>query len=46
MSKLSEAARLMSKKGNEARQEKLSPERRKEIARTAAQVRWAKRAGK
>jgi hypothetical protein len=43
VSKLSEAARLMSKKGNEARTAKLSKERRTEIARNAALARWKKR---
>jgi len=31
------------KKGGSARAKKLSPERRKEIARKAAKARWAKR---
>jgi hypothetical protein len=43
----SEAARLLGKlgasKGGKARAEKLSPERRKEIARQAAKARWAKK---
>jgi hypothetical protein len=38
---LRKAARLLSKKGNAARQRKLSPERRTEIARKAAQTRWS-----
>jgi len=33
--------RLGGKKGGRARAEKLSPERRREIARKAAQTRWA-----
>jgi hypothetical protein len=36
-------ARLGSKKAAKARMEKISPERRREIARKAAQTRWAKR---
>jgi len=35
--------KLGGKKGGKARAEKLSPERRKEIARKAAEARWAKR---
>ncbi|MCP3963470.1 MAG: hypothetical protein GY719_37015 [bacterium] len=35
--------RLGGKVGGKARAEKLSPERRQEIARTAAAARWAKR---
>ena len=31
------------KKGGPARRDKLSPERRKEIARKAAEARWAKK---
>lgn len=38
-----ELGRLGGKKGGPARAEKLSPERRKEIAREAAKARWAKR---
>jgi len=41
---LRKAASLMSKKGNEARQQKLSSERRIEIARQAAKARWSKAA--
>jgi hypothetical protein len=45
--KRSEAARLLGKfgasKGGKARAEKLSPERRKEIARKAAKARWDKK---
>jgi hypothetical protein len=37
-----ELGRLGGLKGGKARAEKLSPERRKEIARKAAQVRWSK----
>ncbi len=43
----SEAARLLGRlggrKGGKARAEKLSPERRKEIARKAAKARWEKK---
>ncbi len=39
---LSEFSRL----GVKARQEQLTPERRKEIARKAAKARWAKKPGK
>jgi len=35
--------RLGGKKGGPARAKKLSPERKKEIARKAAQARWAKK---
>jgi hypothetical protein len=35
-------AKLGSKKAAKARMEKISPERRKEIARNAVQARWAK----
>ena len=35
--------RLGGLKGGKARAEKLSPERRKEIAKKAAQTRWAKK---
>jgi hypothetical protein len=38
-------AREMSRLGNAARMAKLSPERRKEIARRAAQARWKKKNG-
>ena len=38
-----ELGRLGGKKGGKARAEKLSPERRKEIAREAAKARWAKK---
>jgi hypothetical protein len=38
-----ELGRLGGKKGGKARAEKLSPERRKEIARKAAKARWAKK---
>ncbi|WP_200900332.1 hypothetical protein [Rubrobacter aplysinae] len=38
-----ELGRLGGKKGGKARAEKLSPERRKEIAREAAKKRWAKK---
>ncbi len=45
--KRSEAARLLGElgasKGGKARAEKLSPERRKEIARKAAKARWDKK---
>jgi hypothetical protein len=37
------AGRLGGLKGGHARAEKLSDERRKEIARKAAEVRWAKK---
>jgi hypothetical protein len=37
-----ELGRLGGLKGGKARAEKLSPERRKEIAREAARKRWAK----
>jgi hypothetical protein len=37
-----ELGRLGGKKGGKARAEKLSPERRKEIARKAAKARWDK----
>ncbi len=36
--------RLGGKKGGKARAEKLSPQRRREIARKAAQTRWAAKA--
>jgi len=36
-------ARLGAKKAAKARMEKISPEQRKEIARKAAQARWAKK---
>jgi hypothetical protein len=39
-------ARLGSKKAAKARMEKISPERRLEIARNAATARWAKQKGK
>ncbi len=35
--------KLGASKGGKARAEKLSPERRKEIARKAAKARWAKK---
>jgi hypothetical protein len=35
--------RLGASKGGKARAEKLSPERRKEIAKKAAEARWAKK---
>ncbi len=38
-----ELGRLGGKKGGKARAEKLSPERRKEIARKAARARWDKK---
>ena len=38
-----ELGRLGGKKGGKARAEKLSPERRKEIARKAAKARWDKK---
>ena len=38
-----ELGRLGGKKGGKARAEKLSPERRKEIARKAAKAQWDKR---
>ena len=37
--------RLGGKRGGRARAEKLSPERRREIARKAAAVRWGKKNG-
>lgn len=37
-----EAAQAMGRKGGKARAEKMSPERRREIAQQAAQKRWAK----
>ena len=40
-----ELGRLGGKKGGKARAEKLSPERRKEIARKAANARWEKKRG-
>jgi len=39
---LSSAAAQLGSKGGKARAEKMSPERRAEIARTAAAKRWAK----
>jgi general stress protein YciG len=39
---LSNAAAELGRKGGQARAEKMSPERRAEIARTAAAKRWAK----
>lgn len=48
--KLSEAASILGKiggpKGGRARADKLSPERRKAIARKAAQARWTRLKGK
>lgn len=48
--KLSEAASMLGKiggpRGGRARAEKLSPERRKAIARRAAQARWARAKGR
>jgi hypothetical protein len=45
--RVSEAARILSAlgapKGGRARAEKLSPERRSEIARNAARARWSRR---
>lgn len=38
-----ELGRLEGKKGGKARAEKLSPERRREIARKAAKARWDKK---
>jgi len=38
-----ELGRLGGRKGGNARAEKLSPERRKEIAKKAAEARWAKK---
>jgi hypothetical protein len=38
-----ELGRLGASKGGKARAEKLSPERRKEIARKAAKARWDKK---
>ena len=38
--KLSSAAAELGRKGGKARAEKMSPERRKEIARKAAEKRW------
>ncbi len=38
-----ELGRLGGRKGGKARAEKLSPERRKEIARKAAKARWDKK---
>ena len=38
-----ELGRLGGKKGGKVRAEKLSPERRKEIARKAAKARWYKK---
>jgi hypothetical protein len=38
-----ELGRLGGRKGGKARAEKLSPERRREIARKAAEARWAKK---
>jgi len=38
-----ELGRLGGRKGGKARAEKLSPERRKEIARKAARARWDKK---
>lgn len=37
------AAKELGKKGGKARAEKLTPERRSEIARKAAKARWVKR---
>lgn len=39
--KLSSAAAELGRKGGKARAEKMTPERRKEIARNAAKLRWA-----
>ena len=39
-------ARLGAKKAAKARMDKISPERRREIARKAAQARWAKKKAK
>lgn len=39
---LSSAAAELGRKGGKARAEKLSPEKRKEIARKAAEKRWAR----
>jgi hypothetical protein len=38
-----ELGRLGGRKGGKARAEKLSPERRREIAKKAAESRWAKK---
>jgi hypothetical protein len=38
-------AKLGAKKGGEARAQKLSPHRRKQIAEKAAQARWSKKPG-
>lgn len=38
-----ELGRLGGRKGGKARAEKLSPERRREIAKKAAEARWAKK---
>jgi hypothetical protein len=38
-------AKLGAAKGGRARAKKLSPERRREIARKAAETRWKKKAG-
>jgi len=43
---LKNAAAELGRKGGKARAEKMSPERRAEIARRAAQLRWAARADK
>ena len=40
---LTSAAAQLGRKGGKARAEKMSPERRKEIARKAAEYRWAAR---
>lgn len=42
MKATTDAAKLLGSKGGHARKQALSPERRKEIARKAAQARWAK----
>jgi len=42
---LSSAAAELGRKGGKARAERMSPERRAEIARKAAATRWAKRQG-
>ena len=40
---LNEAARALGSKGGKQRAKKLAPEQRREIARKAAQARWAKK---
>jgi hypothetical protein len=43
---LSSAAAQLGRKGGKARAERMSPDRRREIAKKAAQLRWAAKAEK